>query len=300
MKPSEYLSAVLQSQQLPEDSEEYRKLISRREDIEKIIKSSFKGAKLTVRYGGSIAKGTIISEDYDLDLIFYFEAEDTSAGESLEEIYKSFGKTLQGNYIVQEKRSSLRLKGKSGMESNIDFYIDVVPGRYTDVSKQDVFIYQSGGDKKRLKTNIEKHIEHVRKSGLIDVIKLIKLWRSRKALLIKTFVLELLVIKVLESVDKGLSIDQKLIKFWEILRDKNGEIPIEDPANPQGNDLSTVWDVTTKANLVMLAKVTLDTIKNGQWEDVFGATEKMSREERISSIQVATSLRGGRAQPWSC
>jgi len=300
MKPSEYLLTVLEGQQLSEDSDEYKKLISRRKNVESIIKAFFSGAKVTIRYGGSIAKGTIILEDYDLDLVFYFETEDTTAGQTLGEIYKNFVKALQVNYIVKEKKSSIRLKGKSGAESNIDFHIDVVPGRYTDASKQDVFIYQSGSDKERLKTNIEKHIEHVRKSGLIDVIKLAKLWKSRRDLSIKTFVLELLVIKTLENVDRSLSINQKLIKFWEILRDKKGDISIEDPANPQGNDLSTVWDTTTKSKVVMLAKMTLDTIKNGQWEDVFGSIEKVSREEKISSIQVTTSSRGDRARPWSC
>jgi hypothetical protein len=40
------------------------------------------------------------------------------------------------------------------------------------------------------------HLSHIKNSNVVDAIRLIKLWRVRKALMFKTFVLELLVIKL--------------------------------------------------------------------------------------------------------
>src|SRR3990172_11217735 len=132
MNPKEYLTAVLKNQQLSKESQEYKQLMSRGESIKKKIGSAFKDSKIDIDYGGSIAKGTIILEDYDVDLIAYFENDDASAGVTLEDIYKNVKGALQDDYMIDEKKSSLRLKGKNDAERNIDFHIDVVPGRYTD------------------------------------------------------------------------------------------------------------------------------------------------------------------------
>ena len=50
-----------------------------------------------------------------------------------------------------------------------------VPGRFTDETKTDAYLSQSSSDKKRMKTNLDVHLEHVRGSGVIDVIRLAKL-----------------------------------------------------------------------------------------------------------------------------
>jgi hypothetical protein len=61
------------------------------------------------------------------------------------------------------------------------------------------YLFQSSGDKKRLKTNLDVHLDHVRDSGVIDAIRLAKLWKVRNGLPVRTFVLELAVIKLLEG-----------------------------------------------------------------------------------------------------
>jgi hypothetical protein len=121
---------------------------------------------------------------------------DTAAGETLEEIYHNTASALEPTYVIERKPSALRPKDHDPQRFGVDFHIDVVPGRYIDDSKADTFLYQSSGEKKRLKTNLEVHINHVKDSGVIETIRLIKLWRERKGLKFKTFVLELLVIKL--------------------------------------------------------------------------------------------------------
>ena len=70
-------------------------------------------------------------------------------------------------------------------------------GRFTDDKKADAFIYQNAGDKKRLKTNFDVHIEHVNESGVLDAIRLLKLWKVRRGLRVKQFAFELLIIHLL-------------------------------------------------------------------------------------------------------
>ncbi len=83
---------------------------------------------------------------YDLDIIL-LQHDDTTAGNTLEDIYNNTYDTLQDEYFVERKGSALRLKDKNPKNYGVDFHIDVVPGRYVDDQKSDVFIYRSTGDK---------------------------------------------------------------------------------------------------------------------------------------------------------
>lgn len=296
MTTQEYLQQILKGQELPEDSPERKQLSARRAAVEAILRTAFSKGEPTIRYGGSISKGTLIRENYDLDLICYFPSDNDAAGVTLEEIYNNIRKTLELEYYVLPKSSALRLKDKSNPLIHEDFHIDVVPGRYIDGAKQDVFIYQNGVEKNRLKTNLDVHIAHVRDSGLTNEIKIAKLWNERKQLRIKTFVLELLVIKILKGT-KQQGHDKALLYFWETLRDKIGTIAVEDPANPQGNDLSAYVTDSFKAQLSMNARMVLEQISKYGWENLFGPAVTSTPQERIQIIQSAPSA--SRAKPWS-
>jgi hypothetical protein len=92
--------------------------------------------RLTFTHGGSRAKGTMIRDDYDLDEVCYLENDDDAAGATLEDIYENVAAAVESEYRVRRKRSSLRLLDKKGR----DLKIDLVPGRYTDSTKTDVFL----------------------------------------------------------------------------------------------------------------------------------------------------------------
>ena len=53
---------------------------------------------------------------------------------------------------------------------------------------------------------------------------------------IRTFVLELAAIKLLDG-KKNKSISTQMEHFWTELRDNSANLSVEDPANPNGNDL---------------------------------------------------------------
>ncbi len=165
----------------------------------------------------------------------------------------------------------------------VDFHIDVVPGRFVDGKTGDVFLYRATGEKKWLKTNLEVHIAHVKDSGVINAIRLMKLWRVRNYVPMKNFVLELITIDLLLN-RKGLSLASQLIHVLEEFRDHTDSLTVKDPANPEGNDLS---DQLSPANLSILRSIatsTLQTLNTGGWKAIFGSIETQDEPDKISSL----------------
>jgi len=295
----QYLQEVLHNQELGDKSDELEKLRKIRANVETLLKAEFNNPSPVIRYGGSYAKGTMIRENYDLDIICYFLHDDTNAGENLEDIFSNVKKALESQYYVQPKTSALRLKGKSSDVYQLDFHVDVVPGRFTDDNKSDAYLYQKDNpDKCRLKTNIDKHIKVIKESGYTSAIKLIKLWNTRKQLNVKTFVLELLVIKVLsEARAANIPLDQQLSTFWNTIKDKTCDISIEDPANT-GNDLTPIFGDSIKALLTSVSSSTVDLISSSGWEAVFGPANEADSASKISVITAAAQNGSDRARPW--
>jgi len=297
MTTQEYLDSVLLAQKLADDGDELKHLRQHREEVDALLLKAFEDSTPTIRYGGSKAKGTMIKDNYDLDVICYFPRDDSDAGESLEEIYNNVKKALEEKYFVEPKTSALRLRSKDANGLHRDFHIDVVPGRYVDGDEGDCYIHQSNGDKSRLKTNLDVHIAHVRESGVIEAIKLLKLWRVRKAIQIKQFVWELLVIKLLEGMADD-SLEDQLVHVWEELRDSVDPIAVEDPANPSGNDLSGILSAQW-GWLKASADLTLSSIENDGWESVFGKQTTENRSERVNRLTQAASSAAVITKPWA-
>lgn len=299
MSDNKYLKDVLKSQNLADDSDELKAVRDRRTDVEALLLKHFEESSPTIRYGGSVAKGTLIVESYDLDLICYFKHDDTGAGETLKDIYYNTKAALANDYLIEEKPSALRLKSRDVKEWGTDFHIDVVPGRYTDEDKSDTFLYQSSGEKCRLKTNLDVHLSHVKESGVIDAIRLIKLWRVRYglAVTVKNFALELLTIELLRD-EKDAELADQLRHVWTELRDNSDNLTIEDPANPEGNDLSELLNDTVLATLSSVASSTLALIENSGWEQVFGPVEPEDTAAKSAALRRAAASVTTASKPW--
>jgi len=297
MTDNDYLQDVLASQTLDPDGPELKALQDERAKVEKLLRNKF-GYSPTIKYGGSKAKGTMIKVSYDLDIIEYFPHDDTSAGETLEEIYNNTYNALCEDYLVERKGSALRLKDKNQQSYGTDFHIDVVPGRYIDGDEGDVFLYRSTGEKKRLKTNLDVHIAHVKDSGVIDAIRLMKFWRVLNAVPIKNFALELLTIKLLKNL-KNSPLSDQLIHIWEEFRDNSDSLSIEDPANPAGNDLSEMLSTYIRSCLKQIATSTLITLENSGWEAIFGKVEKSSDDDKKASLLRIAATLPRQSKPWS-
>lgn len=292
MKPEEYLEKILQKEGLSKDSQEAKAMQEEKANVEKIISDTFDGNP-TIRYAGSYKKETMIKASYDLDITCYFKHDDDSAGDNLEDIFNNVKNAFENKYFVVPKKSALRLQST---DKKLDFHIDVVPGRFVDDSESDAFLYQSTGDKNRLKTNLDVHISHIKDSGLIKIIKLAKIWRSVYLIDVKTFVLELLVVKVLDGKKDKDGLDNCLKVFFEELSSNIDNITIEDPAN-SGNDLSLLFDSYIKGTLSGAATKAKKLIEEDKWEELFGPVDDDNKSNKASFFSGSQNQATG-PKPW--
>jgi tRNA nucleotidyltransferase (CCA-adding enzyme) len=289
MTETEYLKAILKSQDLADESPELKALIERRQHVEEILRKAFPKCAPTIRYGGSKAKGTLNKEAYDLDMICYFPHDDKTAGETLEDIYNNVAAALTKEYNIVRKCTSIRLRGLD----LVDFHIDVIPGRFVDDKKADCYLHQESGEKERLKTNLDVHIKHIRESGVLDAIRLLKLWKIRRVLRIRQFPFELMIIKLLQGTQKSLPDQLKYV--WTELTDRDTPIVIEDPANPSGNDVSALLQ-DAWAELSASARSTLQTLETGGWESIFGKVP--TETDKVARLGAAAAAVSVRTKPW--
>lgn len=298
MTDNEYLRRILENETLDEDGSEMKALRDRRSEVETLLRSHFSKSTASIRWGGSKAKGTMIASSYDGDMTSYFPHDEVEAGSTLREIFDAVEALLGTEYTVQRKASALRI-----LNSGEDLHFDIVPGRYTDDTKTDVFLARTTGEKDRLKTNLQVHIDHIRDSGVLDEIRLIKLWKVRYGLVgVKTFILELLVVKLL-SEKKNLGTSKRLEHVLTELRDRADILAVEDPANPSGNDLKPLLD-EARWQLQSVAKTTLGQLENDGWEAVFGPLpsddddDEGKRNARKAALGAAVSSVRRPTRPW--
>merc|ERR1711916_151281 len=100
---------------------------------------------------------------------------------------------------------------------------------YVDESRGDAYLHQNSGQKSRLKTNLQTHVDHIKTSGVIGTLKLGKLARVRYDLDIKQFALDLVLIELLKG-KTAESLDQQFTHVLQIIADRSTPITIEDPA----------------------------------------------------------------------
>lgn len=292
METEKYLDQILQKESLSKDSPEVKTMQDEKIKVEKIISDTFDGNPV-IRYAGSYKKETMIKASYDLDIACYFKHDDNSAGENLEDIFNNVQGALAKKYSVLPKKSALRLQNND----KLDFHIDVVPGRFVDDSQSDAFLYQSAGDKKRLKTNLDVHVSYIKDSGLTKTIKLAKIWKNIYSVDVKTFVLELLVIKILAKTKDNDGLEKCLKIFFEELSSNIENISVEDPTN-SGNDLSALFDATVKTNLSAAATKAKTLIDDNKWEDLFGPPEDPDKAYVVGSLKTSSANQGNGPRPW--
>ena len=178
------------------------------------------GAAPRFYYGGSYGKDTLIRASYDLDIIVYFPHTDTTP---LRDVYGGVFHTLKnGGLIVQPKTVAIRLPYQAG------FHIDIVPGRAQDATFRYATLYKNPGS--TLQTSLKVHIEAVRRSGVRDIVRLIKLWRLRQNLSWGTFALEIVVTRALAG-KPVIDYSTSVVGVWRFIEGNLGSIRLIDPAN---------------------------------------------------------------------
>jgi len=266
MTINDYLKGLLTSQDLTTQQES--DLQKHKDEITKFLRAEF-GEAPVIKYAGSREKGTMIRDNYDLDVVCYFPSSDTR---SLKEIRDDVSARLGERYVLEPKASAERIRDLKGATAPASYHIDVVPGRFIEGTK-DVFLHVQYGDRERMQTNLKTHIDFIVNSGCVDVIRLMKLWICRNNLTFKTFVLELFVVQALSGFAKKGDLKAAVIKVFEEMEENLESTQLVDPANTN-NIVSRVVSATDKSLLADAASDALSTIDGSddlsKWKSVFG------------------------------
>lgn len=293
MTVDQFFDELLKSQELTKD--QIAELEDHRDEVEAILREEF-GSEPTIRFAGSRAKGTMIADSYDLDIACYFP---NDCGMTIKEVYYKAKEILDKKYTIDPKTSAIRIKNLKGDETPVDYHIDVVPGRFIDDGK-DVFLYLSSAEGNYIQTNLKTHIAHIKDGGQQDVIKLMKLWKVRNRLTLRTFVLELLVVRVLKD-SKITRNPRKVREVLVFIRDQISDVRLEDPAN-SANVVSELLTPTEKIFASSLAGEAIRILDSAQnegaeveaWRKVF----KEEAGETHNTVSTPLVIRREPPKPW--
>lgn len=212
------------------------------------------GAQLAgVTLSGSYAKGTSIVGGTDVDLFISLRSNTTS---TLKEIYESLATHVrQKGYTPRRQNVSIGI-GYSG------YQVDLVPGKRQSSYGSDHSLYVSRQNT-WTKTNVETHVQTVSRSGHVDVIKLIKYWRTLHRLDFPSFAVELAVLKALDG-QWITSISSRVLKVLEFLRDRITSTVLQDPANTNNN----VANDMTSAQKQAISTAARNSLGKANWSQI--------------------------------
>lgn len=206
-------------------------------------------------YAGSYGKDTIIRSSYDLDIVMYWP-HDTPY--TLVGLFSAVGDSLRKNWtVVQPKTVAWRLPFNDG------FHVDVVPGRAIDRGFRYANLYRTDTGQS-LQTSIKVHIENVRRSGRRELIRLLKLWRFRRSVPVRSFVLELMAIEGAKGTSLT-ELEPQLSAALIHIRDHMQTGSVQDPAN-SNNDLANSMSASERT---MTSAAAGAAIQANTWAEVF-------------------------------
>lgn len=266
MTPEKFLQNLLDSQNLKTEQE--LTLKAHKKEVTDYLISEFQDKNPTIKYAGSYEKGTMIQDCYDLDIVCYFPDTDNR---TLKEIRDDVSSHLNKKYIMEDKASAERILNLKGTTAPQSYHIDVVPGRFISGSS-DVFLHLAEGEKERLQTNLKTHISHIKDSGCVPIIRLVKIWAYRNNVKVKTFVLELFVVEVLSGSQSKSDIKTSFLKVLEEMKNRFETIQLVDPANT-GNVVSRLMSTVDKIFVAQSANKAFEALKSENdlavWKSVF-------------------------------
>lgn len=163
--------------------------------LKSILQKWAAGCYVGIYDSGSRAKGTAISIASDVDFLVSLTSNCNENNGGLKAIYESLHSELNGHYPNARKQNvSIRidLPGTTLLADSLE--VDITPARKWPGNTNDHSLWVSKKDTWK-KTNVNVHINDVSKSGRINEIKLLKIWRELNKLDFPSIYLEYLLIK---------------------------------------------------------------------------------------------------------
>jgi hypothetical protein len=204
---------------------------------------------LGVSPSGSFMRGTANRSGTDIDL---FISLSPTVTQPLKEIYESlFTKLSQNGY--RPKRQNVSINVKVG-----GYSVDLVPAKHQGGVGTDHSLWRRRGET-WTKTNVTKHIAHVRQYARLSESRILKLWRNQNGLELPSFYLELTVIDALPW-HLSLATETLSGNVWAVfkyLRDSFPNARVVDPANTN-NIISEDLTAAEKAKIKAAATVAIN------------------------------------------
>ena len=217
MSADTYLAKILAREAV--DTSATSPVLAVRQQLDPIIRA-WAGTHLSsISPSGSFAKGTANRSGTDVDLFISLES---TTPQTLKEIYDSLHQKMHvSGYTPRKQNVSINVR--------VGLYdVDLVPAKRQDAYSEDHSLYRRRADT-WTKTNVSKHIAHVRGAGRLSETRVLKLWRNQKNLDLPSFYLELTTINALSGAYGTLS--QNVWKVFQYLKDSFQDARVVDPAN---------------------------------------------------------------------
>lgn len=192
---------------------------------------------------GSRAKGTALKGKSDIDI--FVSITDKNGQFAIKDLYNNLY-----NFLRKQLADSIPMR-KQNVSIGIEYSgcsIDLTPAKryngsyYTSNGRRydDHWLYSRKSDSRTL-TNIQKHIELVRYSGLTNEMMLLKIWRNENNVELPSIYLEILTTEVLSNYRSGLADNFKTL--LSAIRDTVLTRKIVDPSN-SANIISNDKNIT--------------------------------------------------------
>lgn len=252
MTADNYLSSVVSKYEATNVSS-YQYYIN---ELHSILRNWASGCYVALKTSGSIAKGSAISLSSDID---YLVSLTHDCSNTLEEIFNSLHDRLNKHYEIRRQNVSIGIK-LNGLK------VDVAAAKERKGNTNCHSIYVS---KKQswAQTNIQLHINDISKSGRLNEIKLLKVWRELNGLEFPSIYMEYLLINIIL---KNRQCNNLAANFQHVLselaKSQGNHLfsRLADPAN-SNNMLSDLITVQEKNNIILVAQ---NAVREQYWDNI--------------------------------
>jgi hypothetical protein len=214
------------------------------------------GCYVDLKTSGSIAKGTAISLSSDAD---YLVSLTHDCNGTLSQIFNSLHDHLGAYYSIRRQNVSIGIN-LNGLK------VDVAAAKKRPGNTNFHSIYVSKKDS-WAQTNIQVHINEISKSGRLNEIKLLKIWRELNHLEFPSIYIEYLLINfVLKHKAKNDLANNFFHVLSELAKNENNVLfaRLVDPAN-SNNILSDLMTIKEKQAIVSAAR---KSVKEQYWGSI--------------------------------
>ncbi|WP_309084062.1 nucleotidyltransferase [Chelativorans sp.] len=170
---------------------------------------------------GSFAKGTAVWTGTDLDLFISLHH---NTPEPLHTVHEKLFRWMSAEQLDPRPKNTaigIRYAG---------FEIDLVPGKRQSPTTANHSLFRKKTGTWKM-TDVVKHVQLVRSSGLLDEIRLFKIWRDQLRLEFPSFYLEMMLMGALPLPFLIPCLERRLTYALAYIRDNIMTLRVVDPAN---------------------------------------------------------------------